>query len=106
MIVPLDDGRILADRQMLAELLKRSVETVARHCTPEPTGLYDADRAQAALDGAPDVVPLTAREAQQYLGIAPGTVRSWASRGRIHAVGRRGHQALYDAADLASLATA
>ncbi len=99
------DGRTLLDREALAVLLGRTVETVARHCTPEPDGRYDAALAQAALAAAPDVVPLTAPEARRYLGVPVGTVRSWASRGRLLAVGRRGPHRLYDAADLALLAS-
>lgn len=100
------DGRTLLDREALAALLGRSVETITRHCTPEPCGRYDATTAEHQLAGAPDVVPITAREAARYLGVPAGTVRSWASRGRIHVVGRRRHETLYDAADLACLAPA
>lgn len=98
------DGRTLLDREALAALLGRSSETIARHCTPEPDGRYDAELAERELSGAPDVVAITAREASSYLGIRRGTVWSWASRGRLRAVGRRGAEALYDALDLAVLA--
>lgn len=97
------DGRTLLDREALSALLGRTPETIARHCTPEPCGRYDAQRAERELTGVPDVVPVTAREAHRYLGIPAGTVRSWASRERLAAVGERGRQALYDAADLAAL---
>lgn len=98
------DGRTLLDRDALAALLGRSVETVTRHATPEPDGRYDAARAEAELAGAPDVVALTAADAERYLGIPRGTTWSWASRGQLRAVGHRGTAALYDAADLDGLA--
>lgn len=98
------DGRTLLDREALAALLGRSAETITRHCTPESCGRYDAALAEQQLAGVPNVVPMTASEAQTYLGIRPGTIRSRASRGLLRPVGRRGHQALYDAADLSVLA--
>lgn len=106
MIVEHQPGRTLLDRHALAALLGRSPETIARHCTPQPCGRYDAELAERQLDGAPDVVPITAGEAHRYLGVPPGTIRSWASRGRLAAVGARGRQALYDAVQLATLASA
>lgn len=109
-IVEHQPGRTLADREALAALLGRPVRTIRRWCEPVACHvatrvvLYDAEHAQGALDGAPDVLAVTAREAEEHLGIRSGTVRQWASRGRVRQVGRRGTQVLYDVAQLLDVA--
>lgn len=61
------------------------------------------------MQAAPEttiVVLLTARQAQQYLGIPAGTVYSWASRGELRALDRDSHaRPRYSVGDLLHLRT-
>jgi hypothetical protein len=72
-------ARTLADTQAISALFGRPAAAVRSYCTRTREG-YDVHQAELALDGKPDPITMTAREAEQYLGIPRGTVRSWASR--------------------------
>ena len=103
------DGRVLVDRETLATALGRPAGTIRRRCTPAAGELYDLQHAVGRLADLdrpdPADVALTAAEAQQWLGIAAGTIRSWASRGDLHPAGRRGASPTYRAAHLVELHT-
>jgi hypothetical protein len=98
----LPDGRTIADTAAMAALTGRPVHAIRRHCPRESRG-YDVARCETALLAQPDPIVLTARDAEQYMGIPTGTVRSWASRGLLHSLGLRDGWPAYDAADLAAL---
>lgn len=105
MIVTHDGDRTIADTAALVALLGRSAWSVRTLCRREPAG-YDLDTCSAALDASPaEPVLLNASQAQQYLGLAAGTVRKWASRKRItsHATDPAGRP-LYALDDLLQVA--
>lgn len=99
----LDDGRSLADTQTMAALTARPPAAVRRYCTRELLG-YDVTTCTRQLAGTPDPVTLSARQAQQYLGIPANTVYQWAYRRRLHSCDHdeRGRP-LYDVDDLMRL---
>jgi hypothetical protein len=100
----LPDGRTVMDTQALAAITARPPALIRRHCTRDDTGRYDARACPETLAPLPDPVLLTAAQAGQYLGIPPGTVRSWAGRGQLRAWDRdRAGRPLYDADDLRNL---
>jgi hypothetical protein len=99
----LPDGRSIGDTQVLVALTARPAGTIRRHCQRLDDG-YDIQACTELLATAPDVLLLTARQAQQYLGIPSGTVYSWASRRRLHSLDYDGNgRPLYDVADLLQL---
>jgi hypothetical protein len=99
----LPDGRTIADTQALVALTGRPVHAIRRHCPREDRG-YDVARCETALLAQPDPIVLTARDAERYMGIPGGTVRSWASRGLLRPLGERDGWPAYDVSDLARLA--
>lgn len=99
----LPDGRMIGDTQLMAALTARPPATVRRHCPRSEHG-YDVRACEAILHEADDPVLLTARQAEQYLAIPAGTVRSWACRGDLRsydhtAAGRP----MYDVGELLAL---
>jgi hypothetical protein len=99
----LPDGRSVGDTHALAALTARPAAAVRRHCPRDEAG-YDVQTCTALLDGEPDPVLVTARQAQQYLGIPSGTVYSWASRGALRSLDHTPDgRPLYDVADLLRL---
>jgi hypothetical protein len=99
----LPDGRSIGDTQVLVALTARPAATVRKHCQREQDG-YDVQACTELLATAPDPLLLTARQAQQYLGIPSGTVYSWASRRQLHSLDHdRNGRPLYDVADLLRL---
>jgi hypothetical protein len=98
-------GRSVADTDAMAAVTGRTAWAIRAHCTRQPAG-YDVDDCAATLAAIPDPILLTAAQAQQYLGIPAGTVRSWASRDHLQSHDRDQHgHPLYDLLDLARLRT-
>jgi hypothetical protein len=100
----LPDGRSIGDTQVLVALTARPAAAVRRHCHRDEHG-YDIDTATAVLAEVPDPILLTARQAEQYLGIPSGTVYSWAGRRQLFSLDHTddGRQPLYDVGDLLKL---
>lgn len=98
----LPDGRTIADTAAMAALTGRPVHAIRRHCPREPRG-YDVARCETALLAQPDPIVLTARDAEQYMGIKAGTIYSWVSRGQLAPLDRRDGRPVYDVADLTKL---
>ena len=98
----LPDGRTIADTAAMAALTGRPVHAIRRHCPREPRG-YDVARCETALLAQPDPIVLTARDAEQYMGIKAGTIYSWVSRGQLAPLDRRDGRPVYDVADLTQL---
>lgn len=97
-------GRSVADTAAMAALTHRHPAAVRTICKREPEG-YDVDVCIAELNANPtDPTLYTAAQAQRELGIPAGTVRQWASYGRIRARHRDGRGSpLYDAEELRAL---
>jgi len=98
----LPDGRTIADTAAMAALTGRPVHAIRRHCPREPRG-YDVARCETALLAQPDPIVLTARDAEQYMGIPTGTIYSWVSRGQLAPLDRRDGRPVYDVVDLTKL---
>lgn len=99
----LPDGRSVGDTDVMVALTTRSAAAVRRHCPRSADG-YDIHACTEALSGAADPVLLTARQAQQYLGIPSGTVYSWASRSLLRSLDHDPlGRPLYDVGDLLRL---
>jgi hypothetical protein len=99
----LPDGRSIGDTAVMVALTARPAGTIRRHCHRLDDG-YDIAACTETLATAPDPLLLTARQAQQYLGIPSGTVYSWASRRQLHSLAHDGNgRPLYDVADLLRL---
>jgi len=98
----LPDGRTIADTAAMAALTGRPVHAIRRHCPREPRG-YDVARCETALIAQPDPIVLTARDAEQYMGIKAGTIYSWVSRGQLAPLDRRDGRPVYDVVDLTKL---
>jgi hypothetical protein len=99
----LPGGRSVADTAVMVALTTRSAAAVRKHCERGELG-YDVQACEQALSGADDPVLLTARQAQQYLGIPSGTVYSWASRGGVRSLDHdQMGRPLYDVGDLLRL---
>lgn len=102
----LPDGRSIGDTQVLVALTARPAGTIRKHCRREPGG-YDIAACTELLATSPDPLLLTTRQAQEYLGIPAGTVRSWACR--VAQTGLRAldydrnGRALYDVTELLEL---
>lgn len=97
-------GRSVADTAAMVALTRRTPWAVRTLCERDPEG-YDVKKCTATLADNPHHGRLlTAADAQKYLGIPAGTVRAWASAGRLDKVDRdpRGYP-LYDAAQLVKL---
>jgi hypothetical protein len=96
-------GVTIADTQVIAALFARPAAAVRRHCPRHALG-YDVATCEAILAEAPDLILVTARQAQQYLAIAAGTVRSWACRGAIRSYDHTAEGwPLYDVGELLAL---
>lgn len=100
----LPDGRSIGDTQVLVALTARPAATIRRHCPRGEHG-YDVETSTSVLADADDPIVMTARQAEQYLGIPSGTVYSWASRGGLRALDHTpdGLRPLYDVGDLLRL---
>jgi hypothetical protein len=93
-----------ADTAAMTAITGRSAWSVRATCPRDPAG-YDVAACSAQLRAAPyEPTLLTAAQAQRYLGVAAGTVRSWAYRGQLASYDRdeRGSP-LYDALAIAEL---
>lgn len=106
MIVEHREGGTVADTGALAALVGRSRWVVRAHGVRDSGArLYDVDATVRVLEAVPEPILCNATQAQQHLGLRAGTVRSWASRGRIHSWAKdRAGRPLYDLADLQRLA--
>lgn len=94
----------VADTAAMTAITGRSAWSVRATCPRDETG-YDVAECSALLRAAPyEPTLLTATQAQRYLGVAAGTVRSWAYRGQLvsHDRDERGSP-LYDALVIAEL---
>jgi hypothetical protein len=99
----LPDGRSIGDTNVLVALTARPAAAVRRHCRRSDDG-YDIDTATAVLAEVPDPILLTARQAEQYLGIPSGTVYSWAGRRQVRSLDHDdAGRPLYDVGDLLKL---
>jgi hypothetical protein len=97
------DGRSIGDTQVLVALTARPAAAVRRHCPRDEHG-YDIDASTAVLADVPDPILLTARQAEQYLGIPSGTVYSWAGRQQVRSLDHTDDgRPLYDVGDLLKL---
>lgn len=97
-------GASVADTAAMTAITGRSAWSVRATCPRDEAG-YDVAACSAQLRAAPyEPTLLTAAQAQRYLGVAAGTVRSWAYRGRLssHDSDDRGRP-LYDALAIAEL---
>jgi hypothetical protein len=99
----LPDGRSVGDTSVLVALTARPAATIRRHCPRDEHG-YDVAECEQLLTAAPDPILLTARQAEQYLGIPSGTVYAWASRRRLRSLDHTPDgRPLYDVGDLLKL---
>lgn len=99
----LPDGRSVGDTHVLVALTARPPAAVRRHCPRTEAG-YDVQVCTEVLAAQPDPILLTARQAEQYLGIPSGTVYSWASRGLLRSLDHTPDgRPLYDVGDLLRL---
>ncbi len=99
----LPSGRSVADTAVLVALTTRPAAAIRRHCERGEHG-YDVQACEQALSGADDPVLVTARQAQQYLGIPSNTVYSWAFRRQLRSLDHdQMGRPLYDVADLLRL---
>lgn len=99
------DGRAIADTMALAALFARPPAAVRRYCRREEEG-YDVVLCESILAVIPDdPILMTARQAEQYLGIPAGTVRAWACRRAIRSLDHTpdGLRPMYDVGDLLRL---
>lgn len=102
----LPDGRSIGDTAVMVALTARPAGTIRRHCHRLDDG-YDVQACTELLATTPDVLLFTTRQAQEYLGIPAGTVRSWACR--VAQTGLRAldydknGRALYDVTELLEL---
>lgn len=96
------DGRTIADTQALVALTGRPAHAIRRWCERGSRG-YAVDQCETALLANPDPIVLTARDAEQYMGIKAGTIYSWVSRGQLAPLDRRDGRPVYDVADLVAL---
>jgi hypothetical protein len=97
------DGRSIGDTNVLVALTARPAATIRRHCEREPDG-YDVARCTEVLADAVDPIVMTARQAEQYLGIPSGTVYSWAGRRQVRSLDHTAEgRPLYDVGDLLRL---
>lgn len=105
-LLHLPDGRSMGDTQVLVALTARPAAAVRKHCRRDEHG-YDVQACTEQLAVVPDPILLTARQAEQYLGIPSGTVYSWASRSKSTGLRSLDHtdsgQPLYDVGDLLKL---
>lgn len=97
-------GATVADTAAMRAITGRSAWSIRSTCPREPAG-YDVAECSAQLRAEPYEPPLiTAAQAQRYLGVSAGTVRSWANRGRLVSHDRDGSgRPLYDALRIAEL---
>lgn len=97
------DGTTIADTMAIAALFARPRATVRRYCRRHPGG-YDVAVCEVVLNTAPDLILITARDAQRYLNIPAGTVRAWACRAAIRSYDHTAEgRPLYDVGDLLRL---
>ena len=101
----LDDGRTVADTAGMHALSGRRHSIIRVVCRAyRGTDGYDVAACGAALDEHPmDAVLVTAAQAHTYLGIPPGTIWSWVSRGQLTPVDRAGRAPRYAVTDLTAL---
>lgn len=93
----------MADTMAIATLYARPAATVRRHCQRHAQG-YDVKMCEHTLIDAPDLILITARDAQLYLHIPAGTVRAWACRGAIRSYEHTAQgRPMYDVGDLLRL---
>lgn len=97
-------GRSLADTAALVVLLARPAAAIRKHCPRDEAG-YDIALCEQILAGEDDPILMTARQAEQYLGIPAGTVRAWACRGQLRSYDHTpdGLRPMYDVGDLLRL---
>jgi hypothetical protein len=102
-LLHLPDGRSVGDTNVMVALTARPAATIRRHCRREPDG-YDVASCTDVLAAVPDPILLTSRQAEQYLGIPAGTVRSWACRALLRSLDHTPDgRPLYDVGDLLKL---
>lgn len=99
----LPDGRTIADTAVLVALTARPAAAVRKHCHRDVGG-YDVQACTEQLADVGDPIVVTARQAEQYLGIPSGTVYSWASRRLLRSLDHTPDgRPLYDVGDLLRL---
>lgn len=99
----LPDGRSVADTAVLVALTARPPAAIRRHCQRGEHG-YDVQACTEQLADVGDPITLTARQAEQYLGIPSGTVYSWHSRRALRSLDHTPDgRPLYDVGDLLRL---
>lgn len=94
----------VADTAAMHAITGRSAWSIRSTCPRTPHG-YDVAECSAQLRAdLYEPTLLTAAQAQLFLGVPAGTVRSWAYRGRLTSHDRDGlGRPLYDAARIAEL---
>lgn len=99
----LPEGRSIADTAVLVALAARPAATIRRHCHRDVGG-YDVQACTEQLADVGDPIVVTARQAEQYLGIPSGTVYSWHSRRALRSLDHTDDgRPLYDVGDLLRL---
>lgn len=99
----IDHQRGIADTSAIAALFARPAATVRRHCRRHAAG-YDVKACGHELADAPDLILISAADAERYLSIPAGTVRAWACRLAIRSYDHTAEgRPLYDVGDLLRL---
>lgn len=103
MLIEHRGDRSIADTDGMRAVTGRRPWVIRSACDRGPDG-YDVDHCVTVLRGVRDPVLITSVDAETYLGIPRGTVRSWASRGLVRSYESNANgRPLYDAVLLADL---